>query len=143
MSPLESRLFALAQHGLRACLLSRETRRWYLDLYGEPNRQGWQETERLLGLMHAQARHVRLVLALWPLLLGPLGDDYPFAPAAGAIETACERAGIACLDLHPALRGTTPQTRLWVTPRDDHPNALAHRLARALAWPVDRLFARP
>ena len=77
------------------------------------------------------ARKIPFLVVIWPFLqgLGP-GKYYPFQKLHDMVAADCKAAGIPLLDVLPALQ-TTPQEDLWVTPRDPHPNPLAHRLALA------------
>jgi hypothetical protein len=79
-----------------------------------------------------------LLVATWPVL-AHLDRGYPFRETHQTIGRFCHAAGIAWLDLLPALRGRSAE-ELWVHSLDPHPNELAHRLvAEALAPAVSRL----
>jgi hypothetical protein len=129
LGPLQSRLAALVEDRVDAWRIHRAGSRWYLELYGEPNREGWERTQGYLREMdrRLEERGARLLVASWPLLVNLEGED-PFAAAADTIARFCLSAGIARHDLRPALRGR-PTESLWVHPVDRHPNELAHRLA--------------
>jgi hypothetical protein len=121
--------------------VGRDTTRWYRDMYGEPNREGWERTQAYLREMNAQtqARGGRLLIASWPLLVG-LRGRYPFADVSETIARFCLSAGIPRHDLLSALEGR-PDESLWVHPVDHHPNETAHRLAgESLVEPVRRLW---
>ena len=109
--------------------LDREGKRWYHELYGEPNRDGWARTQRRIVDMSRRMRERggEFVLAAWPLLAG-LEDDYPFASVHGTIRRFCLESGVAHHDLMPALKGR-PSESLWVHDLDHHPNDEAHRRA--------------
>jgi hypothetical protein len=138
LGPLESRLAALVEDRLDAWRIHRAGSRWYLELYGEPNREGWERTQAYLREMNRrlEERGAGLLVASWPLLVNLEGDD-PFAAAAETIARFCLSAGISRLDLRPALRGR-PTESLWVHPVDHHPNELAHRLAAESLAPAVR-----
>ncbi|HEY3119916.1 MAG TPA: hypothetical protein VGL15_04790, partial [Vicinamibacteria bacterium] len=138
LRPLESRLAALVEDRLDAWRIHRAGSRWYLELYGEPNREGWERTQAYLREMNRrlEERGAGLLVASWPLLVNLEGDD-PFAAAAETIARFCLSAGISRLDLRPALRGR-PTESLWVHPVDHHPNDLAHRLAAESLAPAVR-----
>jgi lysophospholipase L1-like esterase len=74
------------------------------------------------------ARSIPFLVVLWPFLqgLGP-GRHYPFQKLHDLVAADCAAAGIAFLDVLPALRDT-PDEDLWVTPADPHPNPRAQRL---------------
>ena len=124
----DSRLFALVRDGVESWRTSRATLRWYLDMYAEPNREGWQRTQEYMREMNRRTRAAggRFLVASWPLLVDL--DHYPFAGVQETIGRFCLSAGIPRQDLLPALRGR-PTSSLWVHPVDMHPNEVAHRLA--------------
>ena len=130
----EPRLLALTRDRIEGIRVARETRRWYLEMYAEPNRAGWQATQGHIHQMHEamQARNGELVVALLPLLVD-LEGDYPFRELSQTIGDA--------LDV-PSFHDTTPaflgrRTRdLWVHPADHHPNEAAHEIIAAELRPV-------
>ena len=79
----------------------------------------------------------RFRVAIFPFLHN-LGPDYPFREIHQQIKADCERLGIDCLDLDPALSSHADE-RLTVNPFDAHPNERAHEIAaEALAsWLAD------
>jgi lysophospholipase L1-like esterase len=134
----DSRLSALIADRLEAYRVGRETTRWYLDMYSEPNRDGWERTKQRIQEMQQRMRERggELVVAIWPLLVG-LDGAYPFRAPAETIAAFCQTAGIRHLDLLPALQGR-PDASLWVHPADHHPNQIAHRLVAERLVPVVR-----
>jgi lysophospholipase L1-like esterase len=136
MQRFHSRLLASVRDRLETRRTALETTRWYRDMYGEPNREGWERTEGYLREMNRRlrARGGRLLVASWPLLVNLEGED-PFAAAAAKVARSCVAAGIPRHDLRPALRGR-PTSSLWVHPMDMHPNEVAHRLAAESLAPV-------
>ena len=138
MGLLDSRLAGFVRDRLETRHTARETTRWYLDMYGEPNRAGWARTQGYLRDMNLRLRERggRLLVASWPLIVDIEGPD-PFAAATAAVSRFCVSAGIPWHDLRPALRGH-PTSSLWVHPVDMHPNELAHRLAAESLAPVVR-----
>jgi len=138
---LDSRLVSLLRDRVDRYQVARDTSRWYRDMYGEPNREGWERTQAHLRRMNSgmRQRGGHLVVALWPLLVG-LESDYPFADVSEAIEDFCLTEGIPFHDLLPALRGR-PSASLWVHPVDHHPNEVAHRLAAQSLVPTIRSLA--
>jgi len=140
LPPWTPRLLALVQDRVESWRIGRDTTRWYHDMYGPPNREGWERTQALLEEMNRRmrARGGRLLIASWPLLVG-LEGRYPFADVSETIARFCLSAGIPRHDLLPALYGR-PAESLWVHPVDHHPNEIAHRLAaESLVAPVRRL----
>jgi hypothetical protein len=107
---------------------SQATLRWYLEMYGEQNRAGWQRTQHSLREMNRRARAsgARFLVASWPLLVSL--DRYPFADVHEEVARFCVAAGIPRHDLLPVLQGRRTES-LWVHPVDMHPNEIAHRLA--------------
>jgi lysophospholipase L1-like esterase len=136
-----SRVVAFARERVQSYRVGRDTTRWYLDMYGELNRDGWRETQALLVKMDRamRARGGTFLVALWPLMVG-LDDRYPFESVHATIARSCRASGIALHDLLPALAGR-PAASLWVHPVDLHPNEIAHRLAAAELAPAVREFA--
>lgn len=111
---------------------------WYCDLYRQANRDGWRRTQASLQEMdhRSRSRGTHFLIAVWPVLVS-LGGGYPLEQVHEAITAFCRGAGIACLDLLPALQGRS-SVSLWVHPVDTHPNELAHRLATANLAPAVR-----
>ena len=141
-SPFSPRLFSFVRDRFETYRIARDTTRWYRDMYGPANAEGWQRTRDDLRAMRqaAQARGVPMMVALWPLLVD-LEGEYPFSDVHDKIGRVCDRASIPYEDLLPVLRGR-PTSSLWAHPSDWHPNALAHRLvAEALAPRVRTLAA--
>jgi hypothetical protein len=137
--PFDSRLLALVSDRLEGLRTSRATLRWYRDMYGEPNREGWERTQGYIREMNQRTRAAggRFLVASWPLLVRL--DRYPFTEVHDTIARFCLSAGIPRHDLLPALQGR-PTESLWVHPVDMHPNDVAHRLAaESLLQPVLRL----
>jgi lysophospholipase L1-like esterase len=138
---LDSRLLAFAGEGLRRWRVGRESTRWYRDMYGPANAEGWARTQGYLREMdrRMRARGGRFVVALWPLLVG-LDRGYPFEDVHRTLDRFFQEAGIAHHDLLPVLRGRRPAD-LWVYPVDMHPNEEANRLAAESLAPVVRALA--
>jgi GDSL-like lipase/acylhydrolase family protein len=136
LGPLDSRLLAMVHDRVEGYRTSQATLRWYRQMYGQPNRAGWERTEQYLREMNQRARAsgARFLVASWPLLVSL--DRYPFADVQETIARFCMAAGIPQHDLRPVLQGR-PTESLWVHPVDMHPNEIAHRLAaESLVQPV-------
>ena len=138
MGRFDSRLLGFVRDRLETHRTTLETTRWYLDMYGPPNREGWERTQGYLREMNRRTRErgAELLVASWPLMVNMEGDD-PFDAATKTVSRFCVAAGIPWHDLRPALRGR-PTPSLWVHPVDMHPNDLAHRLAAESLAPVVR-----
>ena len=136
--PFDLRLLAFLRDRYEAYRIGRDTTRWYHDMYGEANREGWERTQALLRDMNQQARAGgrRFLIASWPLLVG-LEGRYPFADVSETIGRFCLSAGIPRHDLLAALYGR-PADSLWVHPVDHHPSEVAHRLAAESLVPAVR-----
>ena len=118
--------------------VGRETTRWYLDMWGEGNPEGWARTQELVREMDRRLnrRAARFLVAPWPLFVG-LETGYPFHPVHETLRRFCMGSGIPFHDLLPVFEGRrTPD--LWVHPVDRHPNEIAHRLAAESLLPVVR-----
>src|SRR5262245_37399267 len=137
-SPLHSHLYGFVADRLEAWRVGRETTRWYLDMWSEPNREGLDRTFGYLREMNRrlQERGARLVLVSWPLLVA-LDGAYPFTPIHDEIRRFCLQAGIPHHDLLPLFKGRRSET-LWVHPVDRHPNEIANKLAADDLLPVVR-----
>jgi len=140
---LDLRLAAYVRDRVRTYRTGRDTTRWYRDLYGDANRDGWRRTQGFLQEMNRRAgeRGGRFVVALWPLLVD-MEATYPFPDLEGAIARFCLTSGIAHHPLRPAFRGRSTES-LWVHPVDHHPNEIAHRLAAEHLAPLVKRMARP
>ena len=133
------RLWALARERIESRRVARATTRWYLDMYGPENADGWSATRGYLAKMR-ERMDGRFLVALLPLLVK--GTPYPFAPAAAEIERACAASNVSFVDLEPAVAGIAPES-LWVHAVDLHPNERAHALfAEALRAPVLALLPK-
>ncbi len=141
LSPWRPRLFALASDRVEQWRLGRETTTWYRDMYGEPNRAGWERTQQYLREMdrRMEERGGAFLVAEWPILVA-LDGRYPFADVSETIARFCLTAGIARHDLRPALAARRTES-LWVHPVDHHPNEVAHRLAAESLLPALRALA--
>lgn len=136
-----SRLATFVEDRFAALRVGRETTRWYLDMYGEPNRDGWAQTQADIREMNRRVREQGSAFAVvvWPLLVD-LEGHYPFLPIHETIARFCLSAGIVHHDLLPVFRGR-PSPPLWVHPIDRHPNESAHRLAAEDLAPFVRALA--
>jgi hypothetical protein len=136
--PFDSRLLAFAREGVRRWRIGRDSTRWYREMYGPANAQGWAHTQQYWREMDARmrARGGRFLVMLWPLLVG-LDRRYPFADVHHTLDGFFDASGIAHHDLLPVLQGRRPAD-LWVYPVDMHPNEEANRLAAESLAPVLR-----
>jgi hypothetical protein len=141
------RLAALVRDRLESQRVGRETTRWYREMYAEPNRAGWEETQQHVRQMGDAmgARNGQLLVTLLPLLV-QLDEDYPFRGPTRTITEAFSNdesaaRNIRFIDTTPAFLGRDA-AELWVHPADRHPNIAAHRIiADALRPQLERLIA--
>jgi hypothetical protein len=143
MGAFDSRLAGFVRDRLETRRTMQETSRWYIDMYGEPNREGWARTQGYLREMNRRLRERggHLLVASWPLIVNMEGAD-PFEAATATVSRFCVTAGIPWHDLRPALRGH-PTSSLWVHPVDMHPNERAHKLAAESLAPAVRDLEAP
>jgi len=139
-SVLRPRVFDFVGERASGLWIGRQTTRFYLDMWGDANREGFERTQEYLREMkrRLEERGARLLIAPWPLFVG-LGRGYPFAPVHDRLQSFCLSAQIPHLELLKAFEGR-PAEGLWVHPVDHHPNEIAHRIAaQALAPEVLKL----
>ena len=143
MGRLDSRLVGFVRDRLETRRTTLDTTRWYLDMYGAPNQEGWARTQGYLREMNRRIRERggHLLVASWPLIVNMEGED-PFAAATATVSRFCLAAGIPWHDLRPALGGHSTSS-LWVHPVDMHPNELAQRLAAESLAPAVRELEKP
>jgi hypothetical protein len=139
---LRPRLVALVQERVQSYRVSRDSTRWYRDLYGEANREGFELTKNHILDMQRRMRERggTLMVLLWPLLVG-LEGGYPFEQVHASLDDFLLKSGIPHRDLLPVLRGRRSES-LWVYPVDMHPNEIADRLAAETLAPAVRGLAQ-
>ena len=116
---------------------------YYASLYRD-NPPGLQAAKRALDQLADMTAQdgARLLVALLPEL-HQIESSYPFVREHQIIKDALSRKGVPAVELIDALRGHGPESSLWVTPQDPHPNGKAndliasHLLRSVLRW--DRL----
>jgi lysophospholipase L1-like esterase len=106
-------------------------RTYYGSLYDD-RRPGWMAAQAALKDLAHTARQddASVVVALLPEL-HEINGVYPFEREHARVRAAAEAAQIRTIDLLEGLRGHGPESSLWVTPLDDHPNAKANALVAA------------
>jgi hypothetical protein len=72
--------------------------------------------------------HVPVAVVLFPQF-GETLEDYPLAFLHARMRQTCEQAHVRCLDLLDRFREVPDTKTLWASPLDQHPNALANRIA--------------
>ncbi len=101
---------------------------YYGSLYDD-NRPGFQACKAALQDLAVATRkdHTKLLVALLPEL-HEINNNYPFIAAHQKIKDVLAAEHVAVLDLIDGLRNHGPESTLWVTPLDDHPNGKANSL---------------
>jgi lysophospholipase L1-like esterase len=116
---------------LRLAGLRPRWRDYYAALYrdGSP---GLEAAEDALGRLAAVTAKdgTGLVVAVLPEL-HQINEAYPFEKEQRKIEDYLAARQIRTIDLLPCLRGHGPETSLWITNADDHPNVKANTLIAA------------
>lgn len=137
------RVFDFFTDRVAALATGRATTRWYLDMWGDANRAGWERTQEYLREMERRLdrKGARLLVAPWPLFVR-LDCGYPFAPVHETIHRFCLVARIPHHDLLPVFLGRRTSD-LWVHPVDFHPNEVAHRMAAESLLPDVLTLAGP
>jgi lysophospholipase L1-like esterase len=105
--------------------------KYYSSLY-EDNRPGFQACKAALRDLAstAQRENTKLLVTLLPEL-HQINDSYPFTAAHQKIKNVLASQNAPVLDLIDGLRNHGPESTLWVTPLDDHPNGKANTLVAA------------
>lgn len=123
----EPRILSVLHDRIEGLRVGAATTRWYQEITGEPNREGWEATLAQIASMDAamRARGGRFVVVLWPLLIDL--DRYPFTEAHRTIGDALRARSIRFRDALGAFEGRDARS-LWVHPVDRHPNEHAHAI---------------
>ena len=116
---LRSRTWDLVADRVSAWRVGQETTRWYLDMWGEGNPEGWARTQEIIRDMDRRVnrRGGRFLVAAWPLFVG-LEGPYPFAPVHETIGPFLPRrrdplvrpAARSSSASAPPISGSTPWT---------------------------------
>jgi hypothetical protein len=114
---------AMRTMGLRA-----DWRSYYASLYND-GMLGWVQAQAMLHQLATRC-HTDGTLLLVALLpeLREINDRYPFTEAHAKVKATLAIDGVDALELIDGLRGVRPESRLWVTPHDTHPNREANLL---------------
>lgn len=105
--------------------------RYLTRLYAPPDSDGARQAEASMRRFIAlcRKRGVAVGLVLFPDAAVSLGPDYPYRFMHDQVQRLCAAERVTCLDLLDPLSAVADRFRLWVTPLDSHPSALANRLA--------------
>ena len=150
--PRETKSFLRDQSYLAAFIVSRadgilrvagarpDWRAYYASLY-EATRPGWLDARRALADLAQTTKEdgAGVLVALLPEL-HQIEGEYPFAREHAMVREAARTQGLPTLELIEALRNHGPESSLWVTPVDTHPNRKANELiaAQLMAWITHR-----
>ena len=104
---------------------------YYHSLYDE-TRPGYQACKTALKDLADTTRDdgAEVLVALLPELRH-INGNYPFAEEHQRIKDVLKPEGVPVVDLINGLRDHGPESTLWVTPSDDHPNSKANALVAA------------
>jgi lysophospholipase L1-like esterase len=109
---------------------------YYAGLY-EDGKPGFEHAKKALADFASATRadHAKLLVAILPEL-HQINISYPFARQHQIIEDVVRAQNVPVMDLIDGLRDHGPESSLWVTPADDHPNGKANTLiaAQILPW---------
>jgi lysophospholipase L1-like esterase len=112
---------------------------YYLGLYEDGASKGWRDAKDAIRRLaeFTNANGITLLIAVLPELHEV--DNYRFQRVTELVRQAADQYGAAFVDVLPTLKDQ-PSSKLWVTPPDPHPNALAHQLiAQGLFAALQRL----
>jgi lysophospholipase L1-like esterase len=104
-------------------------KQYYASLYDD-DRPGFQACKKALVSLTYSTRSdgARLLVAILPELRQINGDSYPFKAAHKKIEDVLSTERVPVIELINGLKDRGPESTLWVTPLDDHPDAEAYNL---------------
>jgi hypothetical protein len=101
-------------------------------MFGDPAGPRWEGAAEALRdfIGECRAHRTPVAIALLPHLSpGLAAGAYEFAELHDQVLELCRREAVPCVDLRSTFRAYRDYTRFWVSRFDEHPNALAHRLA--------------
>jgi lysophospholipase L1-like esterase len=115
---------ALRRLGLRPAW-----KEYYASLYAD-DKPGYQACKGALKKLASVSRTEgsTLLVALLPELHSINNDSYPFKAEHQKIRNVLAVEHVPVIDLTDGLKDHGPESTLWVTPLDDHPNAKANEL---------------
>jgi lysophospholipase L1-like esterase len=118
---------------------------YYSGLY-QDGLPGFEAAKKAVGDLAAATRAdgARLLVTILPEL-HEINASYPFTSAHQKIRDTAAASHVPVMDLIEGLRGHGPESSLWITPADDHPNGKANSLivAQMLPWILQSLPDRP
>jgi lysophospholipase L1-like esterase len=113
---------------LRQANLRPDWERYYISLYGAGAAPGWANAKAAIGRLaeYCRSHNIKLVIAHIPELRQL--KNYPLREITELVRGAAGENGAEFVDILPELKQQEPETSLWVSPSDPHPNARAHEL---------------
>jgi lysophospholipase L1-like esterase len=115
-------------------------RAYYPSLY-EATQPGWHDAQGALADLAKKTKEdgTDVLVALLPEL-HQIQGEYPFAREHALVREAATTQGLPTLELIEGLRNHGPESSLWVTPLDTHPNRKANELiaAQLMTWITHR-----
>lgn len=140
--PLLDRSYLLAYALSRFDTMMRKTgvrpswKEYYAGLY-EDGLPGLEAAKQALATLAVRTRAdgTKLLVTILPELR-QINQDYPFVSQHEKIKDVLAANQVPVIDLIDGLRGHGPESSLWVTEADDHPNGKANTLvaAQILRW---------
>ena len=111
-------------------------KQYYAGLY-EDGRPGLEAAKQALATLATRTRAdgTKLLVAILPELR-EINNDYPFVSQHQKIKDVLTANQVPVIELIDGLRGHGPESSLWVTEADSHPNGKANALvaAQILRW---------
>lgn len=118
---------------------------YYAGLYND-NLFGFHAAKEALAQLATATRAdgARLLVTILPEL-HEINDAYPFEREHRKIKDVLDANRIPHIELIEGLRGHGPESSLWVTPADDHPNGKANTLIvdQIVPWIQRNLAVQP
>jgi hypothetical protein len=104
-------------------------KQYYASLYDD-DKPGFQACKESLRSFAESTRSngAKPLVAILPELRQINGDSYPFKAAHQKIEDVMAAQHVPVVELIDGLKDHGPEATLWVTPKDDHPDAKANDL---------------
>lgn len=95
-----------------------------------PSEPAWKSVEAAFARIAGRSRekHIRVVLAIFPMFSPDPWTDYPFVAQHAQVAKEGERNGFLVLDLLPRFEREDPAS-LLIDRDDSHPNAGGHQIA--------------
>ena len=112
---------------------------YYAGLYRE-DQPGFRAAKDALSRLNSFTKQdgAKLLAAILPEL-HQINDIYPFAAQHEKIKAVLASEDVPVIELIDGLRGHGPESTLWVTPEDPHPNGKANALItrQIAAWVLE------